>query len=158
MCPAGRCGPLSKASLLQADKCSLMSWSPASETLFQTGALRHASMRPRGNLLAHRALQLTAGNTLSVPCADLITRFVYESQEGSGGPQRVHNQCPTNIRACPDFMFPSIIAKSNRNDFSWSGSRQLRSGPSSAGLSSPVTDKEPCDLGKHPALGDYHPR
>lgn len=63
MCPAGRCRPLSKASLLQADKRGLMSWSPASETHFQTGALHHASTRPRGNLLARVALHFTAGNT-----------------------------------------------------------------------------------------------
>lgn len=31
MFPAGRCRPLSKASLLQADKLGLMSWSPASD-------------------------------------------------------------------------------------------------------------------------------
>lgn len=31
MFPAGRCRPLSKASLLRADKPGLMSWSPASD-------------------------------------------------------------------------------------------------------------------------------
>lgn len=63
MRPAGRYRLLSKASLLQADKRGLMSWSPASDTRFQTGALRHASARPRGNLLAHAALHLRVGNT-----------------------------------------------------------------------------------------------
>lgn len=63
MCPAGRCKLLSKASLLQADKRGLMSWSPASETHFQAGALRHASTRLHGNLLAYTALHFTAGNT-----------------------------------------------------------------------------------------------
>lgn len=57
MRPAGRCRLLSKASLLQADKRGLMFWSVASETHFQTGALRHDSTRPRGNVLAHTVLK-----------------------------------------------------------------------------------------------------
>lgn len=63
MCPAGRCRPLSKASLLQADKRGLMLWSPGLETHFQTGALCHDSTRPRGNLLAHAAIHFSAENT-----------------------------------------------------------------------------------------------
>ncbi len=80
MCPAGRCRPLSKASLLQADKRGLMSWSPAWETHFQTGALRHASTRPRGNLLAHAAFHFTAENTHHSMClSDKPGLFTAES-------------------------------------------------------------------------------
>lgn len=63
MCPAGRCGPLSKASLLQADKRGLMLWSPGSETLFQTGDLCHDSTRPRRNVLAHAPDHFSLRNT-----------------------------------------------------------------------------------------------
>lgn len=63
MCPAGRFGPLSKASLLQADKRGLMLWSPGSERYFQTGALCHDSTRPHGNLLAHAAIHFSAGSS-----------------------------------------------------------------------------------------------
>lgn len=63
MCPAGRCRPLSKASLLQADKWGLMLWSPGSETHFQTSALCHDSTRPHGNVLAHVPIHFSARNT-----------------------------------------------------------------------------------------------
>ncbi len=77
MRPAGRCRPLSKASLFQADKRGLMSRSPASETHFQTGALRHASTRPRGNLLTQTGSTLLL-ETHILLFADLITRIAHE--------------------------------------------------------------------------------